>query len=407
MSDHSRFTAPILNRANELWTRNKDTLLTPTLAFLSAWIFFLVHRHEALLDSGLLYPWDVTWYRSIVENGYTFDGNIFKNQNVAFMPLYPLLTYIFKTILGISDTSMAMILTSAALTYIFSLYLYRLTAQISTPHAALAALLCLLFFPYSFYLFNGYAESCFLACAVLFLYFFTHQRYWCAAITASISFLAKQIGVILIGTYILTLVVYIFRNHKTSPAIAAKYRHLLLETFPVLFFGMVGWTLYLYVRFSDPMLFKNVLISWTLTVTPGTIDPAGLLNSLRNMIFSLWVALRSRNDPVAMAYILAMGSFVTIVLCAGVGKMRNPALLIYALLFLLFNIVLRPHAINADLGRYLVMNLTFFVSLPLLIGWIFPKSSRWYWLTLGLILSFFSAYYGHYVFLFYHGKWVS
>ncbi len=389
------------------WAQHAESLLPPTLVCLMALIFFLCHRHVALLDSGLLYPWDVSWYRSLVENGYVFDGDLFKNQNVAFMPLYPLLTHLIKKVFYIRETYQAMLITSSLLTYVATVYLYRLLALLHSTGIALASTLCFLFFPYSFYLFNGYAEPCFMACAMLFFYCLTKGSYRSAALIASASFLAKQIGVILMGVHVCTLTFHVFSHYKRDPKEAKRYGLLLLETFPLLFLGIGLFTFYFYLRFSDPMLFNNILISWTQTVTPAAVDLTAIIQSTRNIFYSLILSLLFINDPVGLAYIMALISFFTILFCVFARKLTNISVISYSVLMLLFNIAFRRNSMNPDLGRYMLMNVPFFISIPLLIDLIFKECSKWYWLALGLVLCFFMAYYGHHVHLFYHGKWVS
>lgn len=390
-----------------LWASYGEGLLTPTLVFLMALVFFLTHRHIALQDSNLLYPWDTTWYKSIIENGYVFDGDLFKNQNVAFMPLYPLSVFFIKRLFAIQETYRAMLLTSSLFTYISTVLLYRILASHYVPEIALGAILAFLFFPYSFYLFNGYAEPCFMACAMLFFYFLTRERYWSAAITASLSFLAKQVGVILMGVYVFTLMGQILVNYKRRPVEARQRGLLLLETCPVLFFGMAIFTVYLYLRFSDPLLFSNILISWTQTVTPAAVDVTAILKSIRNLYYSLIISLRFTRDPVAMAYIFALISFFSISFCVLSKKIKQIHFICYVILMLAFNIAFRPNTMNPDLGRYMLMNFPFYITVPMITSLIAKESSRWYWLALGCILAFFMAHYGHHVHLFYHGQWVS
>ncbi len=98
--------------------------LVPTLVFLCALGHFLLFRQAVVQTPAQLYPWDAAWYRDLIENGYQFDGNLFRNQNVAFMPLYAVIVRAFKAIFKINETYLAMMVVSSLLTYGTSLLFF-------------------------------------------------------------------------------------------------------------------------------------------------------------------------------------------------------------------------------------------------------------------------------------------
>lgn len=387
--------------------KDECSFYLPTLVFCCALGHFLFLRFWVLENPSTLYPWDVIWYRDIIENGYHFDGNLFRNQNVAFMPLYPSIAALLKTLFKIQNTSIAMITASSLLTYGTCLIFFRTVAFLHGRRVALSAVTLFLAFPYSFFLFCGYAEPAFTLCAMLFFHaLLVSRRLWMAATLASLSVLAKQIGIVLIGLYLL----FLFHNFCQTFSKEQSLRNnpwlqTLIKTFPTLWAGLALWTLYLYVRFEDPLLFNNILVSWTLTTSPMSLSPSGLLHSLSNMLNSLMIAIQYRTDSVSFAYILALVSFFSILW--GTVRQMNCYYVLYAILLLVFNVCFRPNTMNPDLGRYMLLNFSFFISVPFVLETLVGRSRYVYWICFAFIVSFFMKYQQDFMKLFYHSKWVS
>uniref|UniRef100_A0A832A5U3 Glycosyltransferase RgtA/B/C/D-like domain-containing protein n=1 Tax=Desulfacinum infernum TaxID=35837 RepID=A0A832A5U3_9BACT len=387
--------------------KDERSFIWPTLVFGCALGYFLFLRYRVLENPAALYPWDVAWYRDIIENGYRFDGNLFRNQNVAFMPLYPSIAAFLKTLLRIQNTSIAMTAASSLLTYGTCLTFYRTVAFLHGRRVALSAVALFLAFPYSFFLFCGYAEPAFTLCTMLFFHaLLVSRRLWMAATLASLSALAKQIGIVLIGLYLLFLLHCFCKDFSKKQSLGNnRWLQAFIKTFPTLWAGLAVWTLYLYIRFDDPLLFNNILVSWTMTTSPMSLSPSRLLDSLSNMLYSLIIAIQYGKDSVSFAYLLALGSFFCI-LWATIRKM-NLYFVLYALLLFAFNVCFRPNTMNPDLGRYMLLNFPFFVSVPFVLDTLSGRNKYVYWIGLAFIVIFFMKYQQDFIELFYHSQWVS
>lgn len=231
------------------------------------------------------------------------------------------------------------------------------------------------------------------------------RHFWHAALLASLSVLTKQIGILLIGIYIIYVFTGFVRFYPKEGFLNNPYFILFIKTFPILWGGLALLTLYFYVRFGDPFLFNNILISWTLTTTPMTLSISGLLHSVYNLLSSLIIAVQYPRNTVSFAYILALLSFFCIAWSA--FRTMDPFLVLYAGMLLGFNVVFRPNPMNPDLGRYMVLNFPFFVSLPLVTDTLAGPKQYLYWLLLGCVVLGFLALQENFITLYYHYKWVS
>ena len=121
--------------------------------------------------------WDAGWYLTITRDGYRFDPNYHRQQNIAFFPAYPWLVRLGGPIFGRSDrdvmtagTVLSFIAFSLALVRLYRL-VKELPAAEHRPDAARAAVLLVAVYPFAVFFGAVYTESLFLLCAVsAFLY---------------------------------------------------------------------------------------------------------------------------------------------------------------------------------------------------------------------------------------------
>jgi len=130
------------------------------------------------LDNPILRPlfrWDTGWYMSIANEGYSYDGNPRRQQNIAFFPIYPLTCRLCRTVTGLSIPTCAVLLSNIAfligLAALFSLITWEVGSDV-----ARSAILLLAFFPASFFFSTMYAESFFLLFSVLAFTAFRRQK---------------------------------------------------------------------------------------------------------------------------------------------------------------------------------------------------------------------------------------
>lgn len=113
----------------------------------------------------LLHRWDTGWYLGIVRNGYRPSGEAFAQQNIAFFPLYPLLTRAVGEILG-ERWLLAGLLVSLAAFAGGLAYLFRIGKLVCrTADGPRLAVALVAAYPFAVFFSAVYTESLFLLCA--------------------------------------------------------------------------------------------------------------------------------------------------------------------------------------------------------------------------------------------------
>lgn len=144
---------------------------------------------------GFLGVWerfDTNWYISIATHGYSLP------QQIAFFPLYPLLIKIVSVLTGGNALYAALLISNlSALTALIALGGF---AAWEARDASLArwAMLALLIYPFSFFLFAAYTEGLFITFSALCLLFARQGRWRWAAALALLAGATRPTGVVLI-----------------------------------------------------------------------------------------------------------------------------------------------------------------------------------------------------------------
>lgn len=131
---------------------------------------------------------DAGWYSSIALEGYSFDGNFDKQQNVAFFPAYPALVRLAGYPLGAfapggvpRETRLARLLWGGIVISFLSfawaaVYLWRLARDTIGEARAPAAVALLSSYPFAVFFSAAYTESLFLLGAIGAVYHFRRQE---------------------------------------------------------------------------------------------------------------------------------------------------------------------------------------------------------------------------------------
>lgn len=131
---------------------------------------------------------DAGWYSSIALEGYSFDGNFDKQQNVAFFPAYPALERVAGYPLGAfapggvpRETRLARLLWGGiAISFVSfawaAVYLWRLARETIGEARAPAAVALLSAYPFAVFFSAAYTESLFLLGAIAAVYHFRRQE---------------------------------------------------------------------------------------------------------------------------------------------------------------------------------------------------------------------------------------
>src|SRR5574341_711515 len=140
---------------------------------------------------GIWQRFDANWYISIAENGY---GSIDGDDH--FPPLFPMLVRLLKPLFGSAFLS-GLFISNLATLYVIKL-LYDAYLEWGGTLAAKRAILFMLLYPTSFFLFNVYSESLFLMAALLSLHFMKTRSWVWAGFYAFCAILTRLQGAALI-----------------------------------------------------------------------------------------------------------------------------------------------------------------------------------------------------------------
>lgn len=160
--------------------------------------------------------WDTKWYVSIADDGYSTQRRPYTRvDNKGFLPVYPILLYIFSTFIFSGNTHVAGIVLSNIF-LILSLFciekLIRSEPKLST-NAGLRlkdVALYIILFPTSYYLSAIYPESLFLFLSILVFYFVRLRKIALACFIFSLACLTKTFGIFLI----IPILMYLFTERK-------------------------------------------------------------------------------------------------------------------------------------------------------------------------------------------------
>ena len=242
----------------------------PLIVFALSLTLFLCVRGYARIGSPITKPllWDGAWYQQIVEQGYFTDGNLYESHNVVYAPLYPILCAGVKRLFS-TPTFYAMLIVSAGCALGAMMALYRLLTRMTSQSAAMWSLLFLAFGPFSVFLYSGYSEPLFLFLAVLFFYALIDERWMTAGLIAGIASASRPYGPIMALTLAFAATRSYFLANGWKLNLSSRQLQGAAIGLPLCFTGTAAFSLYLYHRFGDPLLFVHNGISWTDTGSPS------------------------------------------------------------------------------------------------------------------------------------------
>ena len=222
---------------------------------------FLVAETEL---GNLQARWDTGWYLVIARDGYRFDPNYHRQQNVAFFPAYPWLMRLGGPLFGRSDRDVLVAGTVLSL-FAFSLALirlYRLVQEMPEsahrPAAARAAVLLLSVYPFAVFYGAVYTESLFLLCAVSAFLYAERGRWAWVAPWGLLAGLARPNGVFLC----LPLAWMAFAATRTAAPVSWRQTawRLAVAATPVLGLGIFCG--YMYWLTGNPLQWAEMHAAW-------------------------------------------------------------------------------------------------------------------------------------------------
>lgn len=202
--------------------------------------------------------WDTGFYVSIVEEGYIAEG--VPLPSVAFFPLLPMLMRAAMPITG--DAVAAGVLVANIALLLATMLFYRLVDMQWGSKVADRAVWYLLIFPTAFFGSAIYTESVFLLCAIGALYSARKGKWWLAALFGVGATLTRFVGLIVVPMLIMEWWMQ-QRDTETDASPAGSrpgYRALLAPLVAPI--GTIGFMLFLWRRFNDPLAFMNASAAW-------------------------------------------------------------------------------------------------------------------------------------------------
>ena len=216
----------------------------------------------AWLDGWIQY--DSGWYYRIATEGYAYTPG--QQSSIAFFPTYPVLVRGVTSLLGDTQVS-GMLLTAVAGAASIALFALWASGRL-TLSGTFTAVLLLLLYPYSFFLYGTmYADAVFLLTVIGAFVLLERRHPWLAGLVGILATAGRPVGIaVLVGLVVRTLEIRAGEasgsGQRRLPfrALLDGWRYLRLTDAGVLLsgLGLAGWCTYLWLTYGDPFAFVAV-----------------------------------------------------------------------------------------------------------------------------------------------------
>ncbi len=280
--------------------------------------------------AGALGNWDGAWYGSIVHHGYAFatDG---KKYNVAFFPLFPLLSTILVRA-GIAWPLAGALVNNFAF-LVAMLLLYRYTCICTDERTARWVTVATCASPPSLFCSVAYSEGVFLLFSAVVFWAVCRRQYLYAGIAAAAAAATRPFGAALAFALLISAIV----ERRNAREVLAAATGLI---------GVVAFPAYCLIRFGDAFATVHAAHAWRHV---SGFDGAGWLALARGAL------LGNINDRVSL-FLIAVG-----IPCAmKYHRSLNP-MAIFFIAFSLFLILFAGPPISV--GRYIYACVPFLIVL--------------------------------------------
>ena len=226
------------------------------------------YAYDLLAKFGLpqwLYSWagfDGVHYITIAQKGYVGTALI-----QAFFPIYPLSMRLLSVVTN--NEIISGLLISNLASYAFILVFFSLVKTAFSSQIAWKSIVLFLLFPTSFFMGAVYNESLFLLLVALSFSAAQRKNWFWAGIFAGIASATRIVGIfVMVGLalgILITIVINLLETKKkVIKVIASQFFKLSVNEKTSLFcialgaLGMLGYMLYLWYTFNDPLYFAHV-----------------------------------------------------------------------------------------------------------------------------------------------------
>jgi hypothetical protein len=205
------------------------------------------------LLANLLARWDAQWYLGIAQEGYQWDGNPRREQNVVFFPAFPLSMRVVGWFFGRRPLEAGLLLSLGA--FLLALrYLYRLGRELIDEPRAQAAVWLLAAYPFAVYYSAPYTESYYLLGAVAVFFHAHREEYGRAALWAVFLSLCRPNGFFMAAP----LAVLALQRQLAVGRLAWPSWGVAMAPAA----GVLLYSGYLYAAFGDPLAWLKGQAAW-------------------------------------------------------------------------------------------------------------------------------------------------
>jgi Gpi18-like mannosyltransferase len=195
--------------------------------------------------------WDVARYINIAQHGYQ------TKYDLAFFPLFPLLTKIIASLFGGHGYLLiGMLISNGAL--LASLFLlYQLATGALGEKVGRRAILYLCIFPTALFFFAAYNESLFLMFTLGVFLTVRRQRWWLAGVLGFFAALTRSSGILLV-------IPVLYELWLVRKSLFSSVRNVTLGLFPLVLIplGTLLYCIYCWRISGDPLAFATVQSHW-------------------------------------------------------------------------------------------------------------------------------------------------
>lgn len=231
------------------------------------------------------FRWDGAWYFNIAERGYWHHPETGQSP-VAYFPAYPLLMRMGERIFGnVVVAGIAVTIASgAAAAGLFASWAKR---QLGSVTAAWTAVLLLLLYPFSFFLYGAvYADALFVAAMVGAFLLLERDQPVLAGLVAAVGTAARPIGALVV----IALVIRAVERRGGLKGLKPKDAGVLLACL-----GVGAFSAYTWARFGSPLAWVEAQEGWGQEPGPQTWFKTDFLRGLE---------MFSHNSHDLIAYLL-------------------------------------------------------------------------------------------------------
>jgi hypothetical protein len=214
--------------------------------------------------SSLAAKWDAAWYLSIVRDGYSWDGNRLRQQNVVFFPALPVAMYVTGLLLGKRWLIAGVVVAMAAFAWALW-YLFRLARDQLGDRAAAHAVWLVATYPFAVYFSAPYTEALYLLGSVAAIYHATKGEFRTSVAFGLLTGFCRPNG-FLLAVPLAVLVAepafraWLWRRDGEARALLPSAWAVAAVSAPVVALGL--YSAYLWLLVGDPLAWQQGQLAW-------------------------------------------------------------------------------------------------------------------------------------------------